>query len=469
MSKRRAIGNLLAGAFVLTCVCPLVFAKVTPEEAKAIGTTLTSFGAEAGANADGSIPAYTGGLQTVPGYNREKNQTYIDPYKSEKPLYSVTAKNMAQYDAVLTEGSKALLKKYPDTYRIDVFPTHRTMRIPDWMVENTKKNATTAEMTGQETGDSLKGAAADGLPFQGVPFPIPKNGYEVMWNHKMTVGPAVLHQQNKAFLVDSNGSVTDIPSTHQMFTRPWSEQTGELRKKTFDATYGVSSNLVSPPSAAGTFFLNFYLPTADNGGQRVWFYTPGQRRTRTAPDFSYDLPIAAYGGALFWDELTGFVGRMDRFDFKLIGKKEMVIPYNSFPLTQDIQAKDALGKSHLNPEAVRFEKHRVWVVEADRKAGERHAYKKRRFYVEEDCNCVVASDAYDDAGNLWRVGAVYTFPTYDVGGVNNMSVGFNDLLKGNYFIMNYGAADEGYFNRSYTSADGLQIKLTPASLAGSVR
>lgn len=469
MIKLMPLPTLLASALAAALLVNVANAQVPEAQAADLGAKLTAFGAIAGANADGSIPAYTGGLKSVPGYNREKNQTYVDPFKGEKPLYTINSKNAAQYDAVLTEGSKALIKKYPDTFRVDVYPTHRTVWYPDWALANTKKNATTAQLSGQVTGDSLKGGAPDGLPFAGVPFPIPQNGYEVMWNHKMTFGPAVMAQINKAFLVDPNGGVTTIPSTHQMFTRPWSEETGELRKKTFDATYVVSSNLISPPSSAGTFFLNFYLPTATDGGQKVWFYTPGQRRVRTAPEFAYDLPIAAYGGALFWDELTGFVGRMDRFDFTLVGKKEMVVPYNSFPLTQDIKAEESLGKSTLKPESIRYEKHRVWVVEAHRKADARHAYKLRRFYVDEDCNCVVANESYDDAGNLWRAGAIYTFPTYDVGGVNNMTVGFNDLLKGNYFIMNYGATDDGYYNRSYTSTDGLQIKLTPASLSGGVR
>lgn len=469
MNKKSLVTGAFGFAFATILSPGIALAKVSPEEAELLGTTLTRFGAEKAGNADGSIPEYTGGLTEIAGYDVSEDDTYPDPYADDKVVFQVTAQNAAQYAELLTEGSKAMLEKYPESFRIDVYPTRRSVWYPEWILENTKDNATTAELTGAVMGDAMSGAGEDGLPLSGIPFPIPKNGYEVMWNHKLTVGPAVMHQQNQAFLIDPNGGVTEVPSTHQMFTRPWSEQSGELRKKTFDATYGVSSNLISPPSAAGTFFLNYYLPNAENGGQRVWFYTPGQRRVRSAPEFSYDLPIAAYGGVLFWDELTGFIGRMNRFDFKLVGKQEMLVPYNTFQLTQVLPARSALGAKHLNPETVRYEKRRVWVVEADRKADARHAYKKRRFYVEEDCLCVVANESYDDAGNLWRVGGVYTFPTFDVGGTNNMAVGFNDMLKGNYFMMNYGAADRGYFNRSYTSADGLQIKLTPASLAGGIR
>jgi hypothetical protein len=468
MNRVRPLLNALCVAGVGALLSGSVAAAVTAQEAEALGTTLTEFGAEKGANADGSIPAYTGGLKSVSGYTAGADR-YIDPFKDEKPLFSVDASNAAQYDAMLTESTRALIKKFPD-YRIDVYPSHRTMYYPQWQLDNTKKNATTAKLVGAVKGDSLSGAAPDGLPFAGIPFPIPKDGYEVMWNDKMPFGAAVHHQKSQAYLIDTGGGVTALPVPDEYFVYPWSDKDPATRAKTFDATFGFYSLLTAPPASAGIVFLNWYLPTAVDEGQKVWFYTPGQRRVRRAPEFAYDIPIAAYGGCLVWDEIFGFVGRLDRYDFSLVGKKEMLIPYNVFKVTNTMPAKETLGKYHMKPEALRFEKHRVWVVEANLKPGARHAYKKRRFYIDEDSWNIVSLASWDEAGNLWRVADIWTFPTYDVGGVNNTSWTFNDLIKGNYFIINMGHADQGFFVKTYATAAGLPIKLTAdAVAAGSVR
>ena len=452
-------------ACILAASCGSALALVSADEAKKLGMTLTEFGAEKAGNADGSIPAYAGGLTKAPaGYTKNADQ-YVDPFKGDKPVFSIDAKNMAQYDALLTPGNKALLKRFP-TYKVDVYPTRRSVAYPAWVIQNTTKNATTAKLSGTGEGDGVSGADPEGTPLPGVPFPIPKNGYEVMWNHMLHYAPAVKDNYSSGWLVDASGNITGLPESHSYYVSPFYDQSGALRKQTFGAYLAISSELMSPPSAAGTHFLNFYLPDASEGGQKVWFYTPGQRRVRAAPEFSYDIPIASYGGVLLWDEIFGFVGRMDRFDFKLIGKKEMIVPYNAFPLTNQSTAKEAVGPKHLNPEVVRWEKRRVWVVEADRKASARHVYSKRTFYVEEDCWCIVASETYDNANNIYRVGFIHTFPTYDFGGVNTDTWHYHDLIKGNYFVTNIGRKDPGHYVRSYDSAKGLPIKMTPQAVAG---
>jgi hypothetical protein len=469
--SKKLLFTICGVAIVASVASQAALAAVSAEEAKKLGTTLTPWGAEKGANADGSIPAYTGGLTTPPaGWTTGADQ-YVDPFKDDKPLYVIDAKNAAQYDALLGAGDKAMLAAYP-TFKINVYPTRRSVAYPSWVLDNTLKNATTATLTGDVEGDSLKGGAPDGLPFPGIPFPIPKTGYEVMWNHHMSFGPAVVHQFANAFLIDSSGSISPLPKPDEYFLKPWYDKSGKLRKETYDAVFGFSAKLMTPPSSAGVHFLNYYLPKITEGApQKVWFYTPGQRRVRAAPEFSYDIPIAAYGGVLFWDEIFGFVGRMDRFDFKLVGKKEMIVPYNVFGVTNQVLTKDFIGPKHIAPEAVRWEKRRVWVVESTRKENARHAYSRRTFYIEEDCTCITGVDAYDNGGKLWRTSKIYTFPTYDTGGVYISSWSYNDLIKGNYTAINVGHKDPGHFVRGYSSAEGLPgIELTPQAVAnGSVR
>lgn len=453
-------------ATTLALLAPAAPAAVTAEEAKQLGTTLTEFGAIKAGNADGSIPAYTGGQEKLPAYNPSTSTTYIDPYAADKPLYSVDAKNMAKYEGMLTAGIQAMMRQYPD-FRIDVYPSHRSFRYTPAVLQNTLKNATTAKLVGEVEGDAVEGADTGGLPYAGIPFPIPKNGYEVLWNQTARFSAAVSHNVGKGFLIDSAGNVGDLSSANEWFVHPWYDVKGTLRAKTFNALFGFSATLTAPPSSAGIVFLNYYLPNAADGGQKVWFYTPGQRRVRSAPEFSYDVPIASYGGVTVWDDIYGYLGRLDRFNYKLVGKKEMLVPYNAFGPTNTLAVKDIIKPKFINPSAVRYEKHRVWVVDGTRKPNARHVYSRRTFYIDEDCWCIVASEAYDNGGKLWRVSNYYTFPTYDTGGFNNETWSTNDLIKGNYFILNTAHKEPGNSIRSYDTAEGLPIALTPQAVAGS--
>ena len=466
-NKTTILATAIAAAFAFGSLSAR--AAVSADEAKQLGTTLTEFGAEKAANKDGSIPAYTGGLDKVAGYDPKASTVYVDPFANEKPLYSIDAKNMAQYDAVLTEGTKALLKRHAD-FRIDVYPSHRSFRYAPYALQNSVKNATTAKLAGQVDGDAIEGADKGNLPFSGIPFPIPKTGTEVMWNNNLRFSAAVSHNVGAGWLIDSAGNVSDLPSVNEYFMHPWYEKTGKLRSMTFNAVFGLSSTMTAPPSAAGGHFLNYYGANAAEDGQRVWFYTPGQRRVRLAPEFAYDVPLAAYGGVIFWDEIYGFVGRMDRFDFKLVGKKEMLVPYNVFGITNTFFAKDFIGTKFVNPAAVRWEKHRVWVVDSVRKATARHAYSRRTFYIDEDCWCITTSEAYDNAGKIWRVHHINNFPSYDTGGINVDAWTTYDLIKGNYFTVNTGHKEPGNSIRHYESAEGLSVKLTAQAVAaGGVR
>lgn len=468
MKKIQNLRRLSAGLVMLMSSIGISHAAATTEEATALGKQLTRFGAEAGKNTDGSIPAYTGGMQKPPASYKAGADRYTDPFAGSKPLYSITAENASKYESLLSEGTRAMLKNLPG-YRVDVYSTERTTAYPEWFLANTAKNATTASVTGAVEGDKVSGAAPDGFPFQGIPFPIPKTGYEAMWNAMLRLGPPVSMMRSKNYFVDTSGKVNDLPGFDAGYFHPWSEPTGAMRKQAYDGVFGFSTLLTSPPTQAGTHFLNYYQPDSA-ADTPIWFYTPGQRRVRKAPEFAYDIPMTAYAGVLFWDEPWSFVGRMDRFNMKLVGKKEMIVPYNVFGITNQ-KGSDALGKQFINPDAVRWEKRRVWVVEATRKKDARHAYSKRNLFIEEDCWCFVGAETYDDTGSLWRVTQNYNFPAYDLAsGMNGDSFMTADLRKGNYLIINTDRNVDGNFVRHHKSPDGLNIKMSPQGIAaGSVR
>lgn len=462
MTSTQFILQRLTAAVVITLLAHTSQAAVTAEEAKQLGTSLTKFGAEQAGNADNSIPSYDGGIDRLPGYNPTISRRYINPFAGEKPLYSITAENVTHYDALLAPGTKALIKAYPG-YRIDVYPSHRTVRYTPTVLENTVKNATTAKTTGAVEGDAIEGADKNNLPYAGIPFPIPKNGYEVMWNNNLHFSAAVNEFTGESLMVDAAGNLSEPTRANVYWLHPWYDVKDALRSLTFDSVFGLTSVVTGPQKMAGAAYLAYHGPNAAEG-QKAWFYTPGQRRVRPAPDFAYDMLMS---GAVLWDEFAGFLGRMDRFDFKLAGKKEMLVPYNVFGLTNTILTKDFLGKKFVKPEAVRWEKHRVWVVDSIRKPSAHHIFARRTFYIDEDCWCITQSEAYDTAGHMLRVAHINSFPSYDTGGVNVTSWTDYDLVKGGYYVFNAGFAEEGKNIRDYDTAEGLSLPLTPQSLLGS--
>ena len=185
-------------------------AKVTAQEAEQLKSTLTPLGAEKAGNADGSIPAWDGGYTTpVPSFVNGGRRS--NPFKDDKVLFSITAQNMNQYADKLSEAHKALLKKYPDTYRIDVYQTRRTAAAPQSVYDNTYKNATRSYLEGYD----VKSA------YGGIPFPVPKTGLEVMWNRMLYVRPSAWHFYNDAFLGTASGKLVVLNEAEAIQLMPY--------------------------------------------------------------------------------------------------------------------------------------------------------------------------------------------------------------------------------------------------------
>src|SRR5210317_1314821 len=127
-------------------------AGLTQEEADRLGgDELTPVGAERAGNAAGTIPAWTGGMAELPaGY--VEGEPLVDPFPDEQPLFTITEQNFEQYKDNLSPGQIALLKRYPNTYRMPVYKTHRTAAYPDSMYEAVKKDALDAKTTPDGNG-----------------------------------------------------------------------------------------------------------------------------------------------------------------------------------------------------------------------------------------------------------------------------------------------------------------------------
>lgn len=372
-------------------------AAVSAQEAEALKSTLTPLGAEKAGNKDGAIPAWTGGqTEALPGAKMGDIPTAIFP--AEKPGLQIDAKNVSRYADKLSEGTQALLKKYPDTFRVDVYPTHRTAAAPQYVYDNTYKNATRCRTI--EGGSSVENC------FGGIPFPIPKDGSEVIWNFQLRVEAESIELGFKNLVGTADGQRTLATRNDESFQYPYYYKDGS--PESWSGEYFIQRfSTTAPPFKAGESLV-IRDSINPKSYRQAWQYLVGQRRVRRAPTVAYDTPDFVASGANYFDEVQGFLGAVDRYDWKLIGKQEMYVPYNNNALVT-AKVDDAYSKNHLNPDKMRWELHRVWVVEANVAAGKRHAVPKRRFYFDEDSWILLLMDGYDAEGKLWRTSQVTPF------------------------------------------------------------
>jgi hypothetical protein len=405
--------TLILAAALGLCSSLSLQAAVSADQAAQLDNELTPLGAEKAGNADGSIPAWTGGgIENVPADFDKTSGIYPDPFAEEAILYTVTHENMGEYAELLSEGQKAMLEKWgPDGYVLNVYPSHRTFAAPDWFYKGSITNATgaTLEDGGQRIASNVSG----------VPFPIPQNGMEVMWNHMIRWVGYEFGFTTDAYYVDSKGKPVLASTAKQYWEFPMfmAIKNPDRDYHTKTARWGYSRfDFSAPPRRAGEILL-IHEPGADytkGKGRSAWQYLTGQRRVRKAPAVSFDTPRAAAAGTATYDDTLLFNGSLERYDWKLIGKKEMLIPYNSYNAIFNYSSTELLGEHYVKPEALRFEKHRVWIVEGTLKDGSRHIYGKRRHLIDEDSWAVLDNMRWDRKGKLWRVGYGLSALMWDV-------------------------------------------------------
>jgi len=405
----------------------LAHAKVSNEEAARLGQDLTPMGAEKAGNADGSIPAWSGKwLGLPPGLKFDgPGSTYPDPYAADKPLFVIDSKNMDKYAANLTDGQKALLKRYPDTFKIPVYPSHRDFRVDPRLVEAVKKNAVSAEL--DNDNNDTKNAWA------GSPFPIPKNGSELMFNHTLAGRAAAEEANYRQAVVYSNKERVLEEVNYKIFSI-WSNP-----DRTLETSNGILTNFLittlEPVRKKGEIVVGheFINPTASP--RQAWQYSPGQRRVRRAPTVGYDSPTGA-GGFRVYDEDRLFNGAPDRYNWTIVGKKEIYIPYHNYKIDDLSVSTDQIlaTTGHIDPQYMRYEKHRVWVLQATLKEGARHVYAKRVMYLDEDTWAATLADNYDSRGQLWRTNMQTSIYAYEMQRYHARLGIYHDLIAGSYLV-----------------------------------
>ena len=416
-----------------------VLGKVPADQADRLLPTgdLTPLGAEKAGNAKGVIPGWTGGWTQAPPEWKGPGTHLVDPFSADKPLFTITAANYAQHRDKLSAGHVALFQQYPKTYKMDVYGTRRTAGAPKFVYEATHRNALLASLEGG--GE----AVANGIT--GIPFPIPQIGHEVLWNHKLRYRGQGGRRVNVQAAVTESGSY-NLSKLREDYRIQYSSR-GIKPEDLNNVSIYFLQMVTSPPRLAGTITLVHETMDQVKEPRRAWQYNPGQRRLRRAPNVGYDNPGTASDGLRTNDQFDGFNGAMDRYTWKLVGKRELYIPYNSYRIASDkVKYTDILQPSHINQDLARYELHRVWVVEANLKPGTNHIYKRRTFFVDEDSWQIVVVDCYDKRDQLWRAQESHSLAVYDPGAVTKEASGaigpamevVYDLTSRRYLAMSMG-------------------------------
>ncbi|MDH1210524.1 DUF1329 domain-containing protein [Pseudomonas chengduensis] len=415
------------GALALSLLTINAMAKVSPDEAAKLGTSLTPIGAEKAGNADGRIPPWNGGLPINAGAVDQKG-FLADPFASEEPLFIITASNVEQYKDKLSAGQVAMLKRYPETYKIPVYPTHRSAALPDEIYKAAKISALNTE--GVDGGNGLKGFGDSRY----YAFPIPESGIEVVWNHTTRYRGGNIKRYLTLVQPQVNGTFSTVHITDEV---SYPANLPDLDKsKAENILFYFIQNVTAPARQAGNVLLVHETIDQVREPRMAWLYNSGQRRVRRAPQVAYDSPQTASEGMSTTDNYDMFNGAPDRYTWELVGKKEMYIPYNSYKLdSPDLKYKDILKAGHINQDLTRYEQHRVWEVVAKLKTGERHIYATRHMYFDEDSWQLALVDHYDGRGQLWRVGEGHMQQYYHKQVPGYTAETLYDLISGRYSVL----------------------------------
>lgn len=417
-----------------TLALALLFALLSPIPTYAGGDSsrldkdLTPVGAERAGNSDGTIPAWDGGLHE-PG-SRRAGEHYRDPFAEDPVLFTIDHSNYADHAEHLTPGQIAFLKRYPG-YAMRIYPTRRSAAFPDYFYAATRGNVGQAKMV---IGDGGRSGLRDAEI--GIPFPMPKDGLEAIWNHLVRFRTPHYSRTNIEVTPTASGDYQIKKLRENILFRYHQPDKGDD-----GMLFMYMSKTLAPPRRAGQIILCYDYLARDLTPRSCWAYNPGLRRVRRAPQISYDNPWD--DGVRTVDQYDIFNGDTDRYDWRLVGKREIYIPYNSYRLQGDTLRYDDIFKpGHINPEHVRYELHRVWVIEATLRDRRRHLYPRRVIYLDEDSWQSALGEYYDRSDRLWRVSENFGLQFYDVPMYLTNGEAHYDLRTGRYNAQGFYNEDE---------------------------
>ncbi len=413
--------TLISQLLTLSLISFSTWAKVPDAQVAKLGTLLTPMGAEMAGNKNGRIPKYSGGLKQDINAN-----PMTDVFAHEKPLFVITHANMQQHQAHLTPGQMALFNKYPKTYEMPIYKTHRTASYPQSIYDKALKNASQTQLV--DGGNGMVNFD------ESVPFAIPQSGLEVIWNHVSRFRGGSVERNLALLPVQANGQYNAVKARAQLTAPQYLIEKFDA-KKDDNILFYYTSSIKSPARLTGNVLLVHETIDQVNQPRKAWAYNAGQRRVRRSPQVAYDAPSQASDGLRTSDQIDIYNGAPNKYHWKLMGKKEIYIPYNAYKLAdENLKYANIIQPGHMNQDVSRYELHRVWHVEATLKEGERHIYAKRSYYIDEDSWQIASADHYDNHNILWRVSEGHAMQFVNANTLWYIASSNYDLLSGRYLL-----------------------------------
>jgi len=446
----KLLKRTLLSAVVGLTVAGSSHAGPKPNEISRLSGDLTPVGAIRAGNEAGTIPAWTGGITSpVAGY--KVGDHHPDPFAGDKVLFTIDSSNYKEYADQLSVGQKAMFVRYPETFKMNVFPSRRSASFPKHIYEKTIENGKTGTLIAD--GEGVKDVA------EGFPFPFPENAYELMLNHKLKYKGTGVIRYNNQVAPTASGRYTLVVLKEELYGKYYTP--GNTIEDIDNILLYFYQVVEAPARLAGRVLLVHETMNQKIQPRQAWVYNPGQRRVRRAPNVAYDNPGTASDGLRTNDMTDMFNGAMDRFTWELTGTKEMYVPYNSYKShSSDSKIDDMVQVGHLNPDYMRYELHRVYVIEANLREGFRHINSRRTFFLDEDSYQIMLIDHYDKRGELWRFSEAHSINYYEVPTFWSTIESHHDLQSGRYIAV-------GLDNQTQVNSFNLSLSesnYTPAAL-----
>lgn len=428
--NRRKFG-LLAGsslAATATGIAKPALAQPYNPDPSLLTTVLTPLGGERAGNADGSIPAWTGGI--VSGPLPPGTPADVPMFEDEQPLYTVDASNLPEYRNLLTEGTQVLMTKFG--FRIKVYKSHRTAAAPQYVYDNTAKNVTRAKLEPSGGRFGFTGA------YGGSPFPIINTsepyigGVQLIWNHLLNWAGYSYRAKFAPGFVITGKQVVNTSGDVTHYLCPYYDPNGSA--ETYEGYfYKLKADMLTPPSQDGGESIVWHSSNTLLHPDITWSLVNGQGRVRKAPDEAYDTPNPSTNGLTNFDDSSCFYGSPQKYDWKFIDKREMLIPYNC-NASALATAQELVRPGFPNVDLIRWEKHRVWIVEATLHPGERNTSARRMCYIDEDAMLMVLTDMYDADNNMVKTGVFHPRCVPSLPGQIGGTQAFWNIATGDYTI-----------------------------------
>lgn len=361
------------------------------QQAQRLTHELTPLGAKRMGNG-GDIPPWRGGVSMPPLLYSGPGHWRPDPFPQDTPLLRITPASVQRYRDALPSGLQSLLVN--SDFTLPVYPSRRTASAPAEWYEQTYLNAL-------QQPDRLEQSAG------GVPFPMPSNGAEVVSN-------AILRWQGRHYygferLYQISDNQIESWPLESWFVFPF-----------------ASPRPLSWPERVSEWEQQRRQPRGDKGETSVALWYSWQERELDNA-FHQQHVVSLAGLDVSLNRLTAgqpapglispslLTGQPDQYHWQLLGKRELLIPYNNYRLSEP----DAGYAAFLRPglpdfSRLRFEKHRVWVVDGVLKSRQTAEYGKQVLYIDEDSWAVVMADRYSKNGTLVSVAMALLTTAYEV-------------------------------------------------------